>query len=122
MLESKFRIKFKPQNSNLKIWGLLVFCLLFIVFPKLTFAKTLKFNDQTWDVNPSFTGFTTSPTVTANSDLLAVSKNSLLGTPILNSERLLSDETVGQLEEIAKTLDQEPADAKMVIQDNRATE
>jgi vancomycin resistance protein YoaR len=110
--------RFKLKNSFILCTLAL---LVYFLAPKFALAKTLKFNDQTWDVFPTFGNFVSTPSITNNSDLLSTAKNSILGSPTLTTERLLSEDTLSQIQDIASKVDQQTKEVSLVINGNHAT-
>ena len=106
--------RFKPHN---------LFFLLLLVFLPAGFvsAKTLKFEDKTWDIVPGFGNFAPAVSVRSDFDLGQMVNNSIFGKPILTTEKLLSDETATQLSSLSAELTQSAKDAQMMITNQVAT-
>src|SRR4051812_32184649 len=83
MPNSKHETNFKVQNSKFKFGFWILFGLWILGFgfsPKLAFAKTLQFHDQSWEINNTNGSLTPELSVRAAPNLGVLAKNSLFGS------------------------------------------
>ena len=105
-----------------KIYNLAFILFLLFLPAKFALAKTLKFQDKTWEIIPNFSNFTPAVVVKNDFDLSSLVNNAILGSPMLDSQKLLTEDVVTQLKVIANDLNQPAKDAQMIIENNKATQ
>ena len=92
-----------------------------ILFPAVTHGAELKFSDKTWEVNPivnTVSGYT----VRNDFELSDYIKQSYSKKPFVVSAKSLDGATVKVLEDISKTINQPAKAAKLVVENDWATE
>ncbi len=84
-------------------------------------AQTIKFEDQTWNI-PAATN-SAAPIFSVRNDfnLETLVQNSRAGRHVTATAQLLSLEAVAELEKIADEMKQAPEDARLIIENGRAT-
>ncbi len=86
-----------------------------ILIPHSAAAKTLEFQNETWEVNPNLNHAGVSIPVRNDFKYEALAKNVILGTNSFESTFLLDESTANVINEIAKKINQPARDAKLVI-------
>ncbi len=93
-----------------------------LALPKLADAKTLTYQDKTWEVTPTTGNFVTKVSVRSDLNLSAISSSALLGTTDLQKDQLLDEETALMIREMASEINQKAQDAHLVLEGKVATE
>ena len=85
-------------------------------------AKTLTFEDKTWEVNPTTGSLVTKIAVRNDLDLEAVAMQAILGIEQFEQDELFDEETAKQINTIASETNQQAQNAHIVVEGNVATE
>lgn len=93
----------------------------YFFFPNHIQAKTLTFQDKTWQINPVASSYIPRLTVRNDLDLYATARVNVLGEPDSLAAPLLNPETAQALVQISSEVDQTAHDAQLVITGNHAT-
>jgi len=107
------------SRSRIKL--ILMIALIFFA-PALAQAKTLQFKNKTWQIEAELIRSDTEPFVRNDFTLLSLSKNTLIGLPQQQSAKIFSPDTITQIEDLYNSVSQKALDAKMIIENDKATE
>lgn len=83
-------------------------------------AKTVKYEDQTWDVSTIQKTIAPTPIIRNNLSLEALSMDSLQKKPIQTMATLWNDETIAAVDTIIASENKKATNASLVIKDDRA--
>jgi vancomycin resistance protein YoaR len=124
MLQLKLQTTNRLQTARLvfSIGVLLVVGILYLVFGNEAQAKTVNFQNQTWEVPVTLSSSTEKVTIRNDFDLNKLAQQYLTGKKSLESVALLNAESIVVMDEIETAVNQAPEDAKLLIVENKATE
>ena len=94
---------------------------LLLLVPALVSAKTLTFENKTWPVTAVISTYAPNFSVRNDLDLYSLARVTVLGESDSLTAPLFSPETAQTLNQVATDINQTAHDAKLVIEDNRAT-
>lgn len=93
-----------------------------LFLPTFAFAKTLTLGNQTFELEANFVDSSSSPFVRNDFSLFDLSENLFNNQGSKNFVRLLSKDSVTQMEQLAEKVSQKPKDAKFKIEQNQVLE
>jgi vancomycin resistance protein YoaR len=93
-----------------------------LVFPSFVSAKTLQFEDQTWEINPTSGRTTAHFAIRNDMDLSVAARNAILGEDRTSSRSLFDESTAKTINELQNQINQSAQDAHIVIEGKVAKE
>ena len=105
------------QSSLIK----LALTLTILALPASVQAKALRFEDKTWDIEPVLSSLVPEIAVRNSANLTELVQVSMFGQNFSHNQALLNPSTVSEIEKIADELTQTPKNARLIIENGRAT-
>ena len=115
----KYNTKFaKPLNQILLVLSV---CLVWFSFPSSAGAKTLQFQDKSWDIDLKILSPAKTAAVRNTASLLDLAQAELLGLPLENYAMQFSEKNLTALGQVVSETNRGSTSAKMQVEANRAT-
>lgn len=111
----------KIWNTTPQILLALLICLVWLNFPQQALAKTLGFEDKSWDINLTSTHPVKTAAVRQDTDLISMAKDVMLGQDRENYATLFNDESLILVQQIISEINQSSIPASLKIKNNKAT-
>ncbi|HEV8601589.1 MAG TPA: VanW family protein [Patescibacteria group bacterium] len=116
-------IKYNSKTISLispALFGLFV-SLAWFSFPANAQAKTLQFQDKSWDIDLKILSPAKTVSIRNNASLLELARAELLGMPLENYAMQLGDENLNAFNQIVSQTNRSSTPAKMQVEAGRAT-
>ena len=113
----------------LRLFKILLIFFFLILLPRISQAVTLNLIEEnsdkilkSWDLNIAFEKPSVSSVVFESLSITELTRQAIFGEVKENSSLLLAPSSVSALEDILKTVNQPPRSAKLIVENNRATD